>query len=53
MLKTEIVYFLPKAIDREGMIFKGKMIDISGRGLPTFIKFTTIDIGEYSITIAP
>jgi len=53
MLKTEIVYFLPKAIDREGMIIKGKMIDISGRGLPNFMKFTIIDMGEYSLTIAP
>jgi hypothetical protein len=53
MLKTDIVYFLPKAIDKEGMSFKVKVSDNFGKALPNFMKVDTTRMGEISIAIAP
>ena len=52
MLKTEIVYILPKAFDREGMSFKVKVSDNTEKGLPSFMKFENLK-GESSLSIAP
>jgi hypothetical protein len=53
MLKTDIVYFLPRAFDREGMSFNVKVSDNLGKALPSFMKIETTKMGEISIAIAP
>ena len=53
MVKTEVTYNLPKATDKEGMFFRQKVTDNTGKPLPKFIKKTQLSMGEISLTITP
>lgn len=46
MLKTETVYYLPKASDREGMNFNAKITDNFGKPIPSFMKIKEPKKGE-------